>query len=448
MRALFPLLAACAATAAWSQPQLIDRVVAVAGTEAVLYSDIATAVQQARAEGRPVNDLTICAELEDRLFGKVLLDQARIDSVVVDEAQVQSELERRIRYFTNQIGSTEKLEEFYGKTITEIKDDFHDQVQEQLLVQTMQGQLTGGVRTSPRDVERFFASIPEDSLPLINAEVEFAQITKVPKASPDEDRRIRRLIGEYREAVARGEKDFCTVAVLYSQDPGSAANCGELGMVLPGTMVPEFDAVALSLKDGEVSQVFTTQFGYHFMQMIERRGEQYNARHVLMKPVVAGADLAVARALLDSLATRIRAGELDFAQAAAEYSDDEETRSNGGVLVEPNTSSPRWEVGDLDAQTFFIVDKLQPGQVGQPAVMSLPDGGSAYRLIKLLLRTDPHQANLKDDWQMMQQACEAEARTKAVDRWLADKLANTYVRVAPEYTTCPFKYDWKGRIGH
>ncbi len=438
--------------AAFAQPPqalLIDRVVAVVGTEAVLHSDLYGRVQQARQSmpEMPVRDAE-CGELEDLLYEKLLLEQARIDSVVVDEAQVEAELNRRIDYFARQIGGDKKLEEYYGKSITEIKADFRKQVKDQLQVQAMQQQVTAGLRVTPRDVQRFFNKIPADSIPLINTEVEYAQILRVPKPSEDEERRVRRKIDEYREAVVKGEKDFCTVAILYSEDPGSAKDCGQLGLVRTGVMVPEFDAVALSLKEGEVSQVFKTQYGYHFMQLIERRGEQYNARHVLMRPQVSGTDLQNTRQFLDSLGRAIRDGRTDMGTAASEHSDDEESKGMNGLMIEPNNNSARWDIGVLDQQTFFVLDKLKAGEVSEPQLITMPDGSKAYRLLQLIARTEPHRANLKDDYRLIQQAAEGKMRSDAIDKWVKERAGSTYVHVTEAYAGCPFSHEWGGDTAH
>ncbi len=421
---------------------VIDRVIAVVGREAVLQSDLTARTEQARQNGGTVDRVAICGELEDLLYEKLLLEQGRIDSVVVEEAQIDGELDRRIRYFAAQLGGEEKLEEFYGKSVTEIRAEFRDQVHDQLMVQNMQQKVTTDTRITPRDVQKFYQQIPSDSVPLINAEVEYAQILRIPKASEAEERRVRQKIEEFREKVLKGEKDMCTVAILYSEDPVSAKECGELGMVPLGAMVPEFDAVAMSLKEGEVSQVFKTQYGYHFMQLVERRGEHYNARHVLMRPQVGSAELQAERNLLDSLAGAVRNGKAVFADLATDYSDDEESKGSNGLLIEPNSNSPRWDMGTLDQQTFFVLDKLKPGEVSDPQLIVLPDASKAYRLVQLLVRTPPHRANLKDDYRMIQQAAEGKLRTEAVAQWVQDKLAGTHVRIHPEYSTCTFSNAW------
>jgi peptidyl-prolyl cis-trans isomerase SurA len=421
---------------------LIDRVVGVVGREAILHSDLMGRMEQATQGGRPATQTMICGELEDLLYEKLLVEQGRLDSVVVEQGQVDLELDRRIRYFSQQLGGDEKLEAFYGKSVTEIKDDFRPQVHDQLLVQTMQQKVSGDSRLTPRDVQRFFDRIPEDSIPFINAEVEYAQLVSIPKPSEEEVRRVRRRIEEYREQVVAGTKDFCTVAILYSEDPGSAKECGDLGMVPAGVMVPEFDAVAMSLKENEVSQVFETQYGWHFMQLVERRGEQYHARHVLMRPQVSSSDLQRSRDLLDSLATAIRSARITFAQAAAEHSDDEESRSTNGVMIEPNSNSARWDMASLDQQTFFVLDKLDKGAISDPQLVVMPDGSKAYRLLQLLLLTEPHRANLKDDYRLLQQAAEGELRKKAIDDWVKDRLQATYVRVSPDHAGCQFLHQW------
>jgi len=436
-------LAAAMPMALLAQPQslLIDKVVAVVGREALLRSDVLGKLEQARQAGAPSSGLE-CAMLDELLYEKLLVEQGKLDSVNVDEAQVNSELDRRIRYFSQQIGGDRKLEEYYGKSIAEIKDDFRKQVHDQLLMQQVQQRITAEVSLTPRDVKRFFERIPEDSIPYVGTEVEFSVILRVPKASEEEVRRVRRKMEEYREAIVKKEKDFCVLAMAYSEDPGSAKDCGELGMVPPGVMVPEFDAVAMSLKDGEVSNVFSTQFGWHFMQMVERRGEQYNARHVLMIPKVSPADLLRERDRLDSARTAVIAGTLDFGEAALAMSDDEESKGNRGLMVEPNANSTRWDLKALDQQTFFVLDRLKPGEVSEPQVIINPDGTKSYRLLKLLNRTEPHRANLRDDYRLILQAAEARKRQEGVDRWVSERSATTYIRIDPVYQECPFTHPW------
>lgn len=420
----------------------IDGVIGNVAGRIILYSDLAGRLEQARQGGEQVTDSLACNEFEDLLYQQLLLEQARIDSVVPDENQIGAELDRRISYFEQQIGGREKLEKFYGKSVTEIKADFHDQVADQLLSQQMQQKITGDARVTPKQVEKFFHDIPKDSLPFINAGVEYARIAVYAKPTDEEDRRVKLKLEEYRDAIVSGKKDFCTVAILYSEDPGSAAQCGELGMVPLGVMVPEFDAVAMSLKDGEISPVFKTKYGYHIMEMIERRGEQYNARHILLIPKTSATDLQAAKDRLDSLMTLVRDGKLDFSKAASDYNDDDDTKGTNGVVMEPASNSPHWAIGNLDQKTFLVLDKLQVGQISQPQAIEGTGGNNGYRVFRLLKRTEPHRMNLAEDYPLVQQAAEAKLRQHNVDDWVKDKLRDTYVNIIPAYRGCKFDHPW------
>jgi len=419
----------------------IDGVIANVGGRVVLYSDLATRLEQARNAGEKVTDRMACNELEGLLTERLLLEQARIDSLYPEEQRVEGELDRRIRIFSQQLGGDEQLEKFYGKSIKQIKSDFREAIRDQLQIGMMQDQVTSGIRVTPKEVERFYKDIPADSLPFINAEVEWSMILRKARPSEEEERRVRRKCEEMRDRAVKGE-DFCVLATLYSEDPGSRDKCGELGMVPTGVMVPEFDAVAMSLKDGEISQVFKTQYGYHFMQMIERRGERYNARHILVRPQTGASDLRAARAYVDSIAALVRDGVMEFGRAATEFSDDEESQASNGVMLEPNTGSTKWAIGDLDQQTFFVIDKLQVAQIGEAQAISLPDGTQAYRVVRLNSRSEPHRMNLKDDYELIRQATEGRKRQDAIDTWIRVHLADTYVRILPDYAGCPFDHPW------
>jgi peptidyl-prolyl cis-trans isomerase SurA len=430
------------------QGRYIDGVIANVAGRIILYSDLASRLEQARQGGEKITDSLACSDLEDLLYQQLLLEQARIDSVTADEAQVGAELDRRIAYFEQQIGGRDKLEKFYGKSVTEIKADFHDQVADQLLSQQMQQKITGDARVTPKEVDRFFNDIPKDSLPFINAGVEYARISIYAMPTAEEDRRVKNKLEEYRDAIVKGEKDFCTMAILYSEDPGSASQCGELGMVPQGVMVPEFDAVAMSLKDGEISPVFKTKFGYHIMEMIDRRGEQYNARHILLIPKVSPSDLQDAKQRLDSLMTAVRDGKMDFSTVATEDNDDEDTKGTNGVVIEPNSNSPHWAIGDLDQKTFLVIDKLHVGEISEPQAFEDPDGKKGYRVYRLLKHTDPHRMDLVADYPLVRSAAENKFRQRAVEKWVREKLSGTYVKIIPDYAACPFEHPWVTSTAH
>lgn len=427
------------------QGRYIDGVIANVSGRIILYSDLANRLEQAKQNGVTVTDELACEQFEELLYQQLLLDQARIDSVVAEPAQVNAELEQRIAYFEQQIGSREKLEKFYGKTVTEIKADFYDQVADQLLSQRMQEKIVGRQRITPREVEQFYNSIPADSLPFINAAVELARISITAKPTELEQRKVRQKLEEYRESIVRGEKDFCTIAILYSQDPGSAGQCGELGMVPQGVMVPEFDAVAMSLKDGEVSPVFHTRFGYHIMQMIERKGDRYNARHILLTPTVTPADMAAAKTRLDSLMTLVRDGAIGFDEVATKYNDDEETKGTNGLLLEPYSNAARWAIGDLDQKTFLVVDKLEVGQISQAIQYEEADGTKGYRVFRLIKRTEPHRMELVQDYPLVERAAEASLKQREVEAWVRNKLRDTYIKVSEDFQGCRFEHPWLGQ---
>lgn len=441
---------ACTATPARAQQEAapagryIDGVIGNVAGRIILYSDLAGRLEQARQSGVTVTDAMACNELEDLLYQQLLLEQARLDSVIPDQAQVDAELDRRISYFEQQIGGRDKLEKFYGKSVTEIKADFRDQVSDQLLSQQMQQGIVGNARVTPKEVEAFFKAIPADSLPFINAGVEFARVSILAQPTEAEDRRIKLRLEEYRESIAAGEKDFCTIAILYSEDPGSAAQCGELGTVPQGVMVPEFDAVAMSLKEGELSPVFKTKYGYHIMEMLDRKGDQYNARHILLSPKPSATDVLHAKERLDSLLALVREGSLEFSMLASTHNDDEETKGTNGLVLEPNSNSAHWAIGDLDQRTFLVLDKLEEGQISEPMPFEEPDGKKGYRALKLLKHTEPHRMDLVQDYPLVQQAAEAKLRQRSVDDWVREKLVGTYVHVIPAYAGCSFEYPWTG----
>jgi len=427
----------------YGQPPLVDGVMAVIGTELVLYSDIMNAEEQARQNGLLSNDSIRCYMLEDLMFEKLLVNQAGIDSVVIEDDRVEAELDRRIQYFVQQIGSEQALEEFYGKSLTEIRAEFRRQVRDQLVSQRMEGLITSDVRVTPKDVERFYNSIPEDSLPFINAEVEFAQIVLEPKPAEEEERRVKKRLQEYREQILSGDKDFCTLAVLYSKDPGSAEDCGELGLVPTGVMVPEFDAVALSLKDDQLSHVFKTDFGYHVMRMIERRGDQYNAQHILLQPQLSAADGDLTRTRLEEIIEEIKIDSLTFFEAVQKYSEDESSVANNGMPTNNYSGSTKWEVGALDKDVFYVLDKLKVGEISAPSVSIGPDGKKIYRVFKLLSRTEPHRAALISDYLLLKQAAQRTKRQEAIAQWITDKTSSTYIKLHGAFVGCQFSDQWK-----
>jgi peptidyl-prolyl cis-trans isomerase SurA len=434
------LLLAAPFLTATAQQQVIDEVVAVVGSKTILKSDIENQYAQFLATGNIPDESVKCRILEQMMISKLLLHQAILDSVEVSDEQVDSELDRKINYFIGQIGSQEKLEEYFKKSLVEIKAEYRELLREQLLTQTMQGKVTGSIAVTPSDVRNYYDRIPPDSLPYLNTDMQIAQITRKPPENKEEIKAVRERLEEIRQRILKGE-EFSTMAVLYSIDPSSKKG-GELGFVNRGDLVPEFESVAFSLKPNEVSGIVQTQFGYHIIQLIERRGNQINVRHILMKPRLREEDMAKAKAALDSVAEAVRKGTISFADAAAKYSDDEETKNNGGTMVNMQTGSSRFEADQLDPTLAFTLSKMKVGEISEPVIFQTPDGKQGYRLVLLKDRVDAHKANLKDDYQKIQSVALAEKQNNALKDWVSKKRSITFIHVGEGYRTCSETKDW------
>lgn len=421
---------------------VINKVVAVVGNNLILHSDIESEYMQYLAQGNEPDHDVKCSILEELLFQKLLVNQAELDSVEVSEGQIEQELDQRIRYFIAQIGSEQKLEEYYGKSILQIKNDFKSDVKKLLLARTMKGKITNDIKVTPNDVRAYFNSIPVDSLPFINSEVEVAQIVKTPPISESEKKYVREKLEGLRDRIMRGE-DFATLAVLYSEDPGSAKKSGELGYVKRNELVSEFAAEAFSLKGKEVSKVVETQFGFHIIQLIDRRGEEVNVRHILLTPKTNSSDLMKALQQIDSIKNLIIAGKYTFAEAALKFSDDKETKYNNGLIINPSTGTTRFEMDELDPQLFFVIDKMVINDISEPVKLMSSDNKASYKLVQLKSRTTPHKANLKDDYQRVQQIALVQKQNKQVDAWIKKKVNTTYIRIDDELIGCDFSHSWK-----
>lgn len=426
--------------------QVIDKVIAVIGDNVILHSDIEEQVDQMTLSDMPVDENTRCELVEDLMYQKLFVNQAKSDSVEVSEEQIEQELNRRLRYFISQIGSEEELVKFYGKTIDQIKEDFKDEVEEILLIQTMQQEVIGSVRVSPVDVREFYNSIPKDSLPYINSQARVAQIVKMPPISKDEEDRLKAKLREFKKRVDGGE-DFGTLAYLYSADPGSAEQNGELGMMDKADLVAEFANAATGLLPGQMSDVVKSPFGYHLIQMIERKGDRINVRHILLIPQVSPKDLQKAKVFLDSIKNQIETVDtLTFAKAALEFSTDDETRMNGGEMINPVDGTNRFELetlGQIDRSLLFTVQKLEKVEISTAELFQTIDGKRAYRLVQLKEVTKPHIANLKDDYHRLQETTKRKKENDRLEEWINEHKNSAYIWVDKVYATCPFQTKWE-----
>lgn len=337
---IFTLVITALTTLGFAQEkgQPVDKVIAVVGGSITLQSELETQYLQMLSSGYEPNDDSRCILFEELLYGNLLLHRAKVDSVEVSDGEVESELTRRLEYFIGQLGSKEKLEEYYEKSLLEIKDEFRELIKEQLLSQRMQESITGETKVTPAETRIYFNKIPKDSLPFINTEIELGRIMKRPEVTKAQRATARAKADELRQRIRDGES-FRALAILYSEDPGSSKNGGDLGFFERGQMVPEFDAIAFRLKEDSVSEVFETSYGFHFMEMMERRGEQINVRHILVRAKTSEEDLDRARIFLDSIHELIEEGKMTFAMAAEKFSDDEESKVNGGMMFNPMTGA-------------------------------------------------------------------------------------------------------------
>ena len=427
-----------------AQPVLLDKIVAVVGDKAILYSDVESQAAQIQSQAGVTDSFVSCNVLEDMIIQKLLLNQAEKDSVTVSDAQVEGELDKKVRYFVMQMGSVEKFEEYLGKSIVQIKDEFREKIRDQLVIQQMQGKIAGDVKVTPSEVKAYFHNIPTDSLPFIESEVQIAQILKKPPVNEVERARVRKEIADIRQKIIDG-RSFASMAGIYSEDVGSAPKGGELGFVNRGDLVPEFEAAAFALKGKEISEIVESTYGFHIIQLIERRGESINVRHILLSPKPSTADLEKARMKLDSIAQVIRKGQISFEEAALKFSDDADTKNNGGVMINTATGSTFFEVSQMDQSLFFIIDKQKIGEISDPVPVRMGEKNEAYRIVTLKARTEPHVANLKDDYQKIQMAAESEKKEKLVREWIERKRQSFYIKIDPEFANCPFQSPWNNQ---
>ena len=425
----------------FAQPVMIDKVVATVGDKIILYSDVENQYQQLISSLKEKDTLLRCELLEEIIFQKLLTNQAEKDSVEVSDAQVDAELNKKIRYFVSQIGSVERLEAQFGKSLIEMKEEFRERIKEQLIAQTMQQKIAGDVTVSPAEVKAYYDKIPKDSLPMISSEVQVAHILKKPPVNEKEKERVKAEIARIKKDIING-RSFASMAVIYSEDPGSATKGGELGFVNRGELMPEFEAAAFNLQGKEISDIVETTYGFHIIQLIERRGETINCRHILLTPKASVLDLENARVQLDSIVSQIEAGNITFEEAVVRFSDDADTKYNKGLLVNPASGSTWFELAQLDQQLFFVIDKMKPGEISDPALVRIGEKKEAYRLIKLVSRTEPHYANMKDDYSRIQMAAEAEKRDKILSEWVQKRRKNYYININPMFDYCNLNEEW------
>lgn len=425
---------------------VVDRVIAVVGQNMIKQSELETAFLQQKMNSKLIIENEFeqkCNLLESMLINKLMLHQAEIDSIEVTDEEVNREMDNRIRYMISAYGSQENLERQMRKSLSEIKDYFKDVIRDNIMISQIEQKLTGTLSVTPQEVVDFYNSIPKDSLPTIEQEYEFSQIVKIPQISEEEKESVKARLNDYRERILKGTK-FSTIATLYSEDPASAKKGGELGFFSRGDMVGEFENAAFALQDGEISPIIETKYGFHIIQMIERRGNQVNCRHILLQPKVTSQQLGEAYKELEEIKEKIDKGEITFEEAIVKYSDDP-SKVNQGLIVNPYNASAIF-TKDVINETMSNIEKvdfnaMKQGEITKP-IKFKTELSEAYRLIKVNRKTDAHKVDLTLDYDKVQASALDNKKTEIIKEWANKRLKKTYVKIDADYQSCDFKLNW------
>ncbi len=426
--------------AAQQQRKVIDKIVAIVGGNIILESDVMMQYEQMRRQGSiPAGQASRCKILEDIMVQKLLYHQAKLDSLPLEPGEVERQLDARLDYFIRMIGSQKALEEFYHKSFLEIKNDLRDDVREQVLAGKEQSNIIQDVTITPGEVKSFYKKLSKDSIPMIPEQYEIQQIQINPPYSEEAKIAARQKLLDLRKRIIEGES-FSTLAILYSEDPGSARRGGELGFTGRADLDKDFARVAFSLKKGQVSPIVETRFGYHIIQLIDRKGDMINVRHILIKPKLSGDAIQRANTLLDSIARQIRIDSLSFGKAAYLYSEDEDTRTTGGLVINPATGDPRFDMSQLDKRTGQLVARMKEGEISDPFQYIDNAGNIVFKIIRLKKIIPAHRANLDLDYELLSNMAKQQKQKEVFNQWVDDRLQTTYSRVDEEYQGCKFQY--------
>lgn len=425
-----------------AQDNIIDEVIWIVGEEAILRSEVEEERLRAQYEGTPIAGDPYCVIPEQLAIQKLYLHQAELDSIVVNESSVSSQVDMRMDYYISQIGSKEKMEEYFRKTSTEIREEMMTGVRNQMIIQQMQSKLTEKIAPTPAEVRRCYNSLPSDSIPMVPAQVEVQILSIDPPVPLEETERVKSLLREFTDRVHSGNADFSMLARLYSEDVESAKRGGELGFVGRGQLVSEFADVAFNLSDPKrVSRVVQTEYGYHIIQLIEKKGERINCRHILLKPRVSGEDRVKAMGILDSIRIQVVDSGMLFEAAVASFSEDKNTLMSGGLMTNPNTGASKFEYQDLPAEIARQIYTMNEGDVSQPFVMmDKRKNKEVCAIVKLKSKRDAHKANLVDDFQVILQLLEQKQSVEVLDDWIRKKQREIYVQIDPAWRGCDFEY--------
>ncbi len=430
------------ANAVAQTPGNLEKIIGIVGDRIVLSSDIETAFMDAQRQTPGIGEEVKCDILEQTLGQKILAEQADRDSLEVSPEEVEGTIDNQIRQYIDKFGSEKKLEEVSGKTVYQLKDEYRAVFLEQLKAQRMQQKLMSQVKITPQEVRAFYGDIPQDSLPFYPSMVEIGQIIFSPEIDDEVKEYAKSNLEKYREEIIKGEKTFDYQASSYSEDPGSRDKGGDMGFVKREELVPEFSAVAFRLQPGEISKVVKTEFGYHIIEMIERQGENAHLRHILIKPLVTSGDIKKATEKADSVRAELMANKITFSQAVKDYSNDKESKLSGGIVSNPYTGNSFLELDMLDPAAAIAIKDLKEGQYSQPHEFTTRQGDKTVRVIYLRTRTQPHKANLNDDYNKIQEVALSQKQNEFLYDWLEKQIPTFYIKVDDEYKDCPNVSKW------
>jgi peptidyl-prolyl cis-trans isomerase SurA len=385
-----------------------------------------------------------CAVLEELMYNELLLNQAKLDSIDISDQQVDSEMENRLRVLEQQIGGRQKLEQFYGKSVTQIKEEFRLIIKDRLLAQEMERTITANVTVTPKEVADFYSKIPKDSLPLINSQLSFQQIVHYPVITKDDKKRAFDELAEIRKSIIDG-RSFDTQARIHSMDPGSAAQGGKMNATR-GMMVPPFEAALFSLEIGGISDIFETTYGYHIVKLLDRKGDDYTCQHILIIPEFTNEALEKSALKIDSCYRLLKENKITWDDAVLQFSNDESTKQNKGIITNPINGEQTWDMEDLnqvDQQIFLLTDHMEKGDITTPNLYTnMFDRKQGIRIVRLMDRKVQHIANMTDDYALIKSAAENDKKDRIINEWTQSKIGNAYIRIDEEYQNCQFKNQW------
>lgn len=420
---------------------VVEEIAWVVGDEAIFLSDIEEQYAQMKQEGTPIVGDPYCVIPEQMALEKLYLHQAKADTIEAPEGQVASSVDRRINFFIDNLGSKEKVEQYFNKPLASLRSQLMDIMRSHYIVEQVQSALTKDIKVTPNDVKKYYAELPADSIPFVPMQVEVQIITVNPVIPQQEIEDVKARLRDYTDRVNRGESQFSTLAIMYSED-GSAMQGGELGFHNRADFVPEFSNVAFALNDPKkVSRIVETEYGYHIIQLIEKRGDQANFRHILLRPKVSSKDLTEAITRLDSLRTKIDSREM-FEEAARLLSSDKDTRNNKGIMVNQNSGTSRFEMRELPPEVALRVENMNVGDISDAFIMKdVKSNKDVVAIVRLKERIDGHKATISEDYNLLKNMCNDHLANEAIKQWVEQKIGNTYVRISDGWADCDFQYD-------